>query len=263
MLTGLASTLTLAGALVAAWLGLGTTAAGDDLAALNQSSAGGLQRSDAERGSRGTPRELVTETPTPTPTATPETTVAPEIVVPDKGSGQTRIANGGGAEFGRGRHITYRVEVERELPFDPVDVARTVDQTLQDPRSWAANGLATFERVDDESADLRIIVATPDTTDHLCAPLDTGGEVSCRNGENVVLNAKRWAYGADAYGKDVVNYRRYLVNHEVGHFIGYDHVGCPAAGEPAPVMMQQTKGIGACRTNVWPLPSELAGPSGQ
>jgi hypothetical protein len=245
--------------MVAAWLGLGTTAAGDSLA-LDQSSAGGLQRNDAERGSRGTPREPAPETPTPTSTPTPDTTVAPEIVVPAKGSGKTRVANGGGAEFGHGRHIKYRVEVEREVPFDPVEVANIVDLTLQDPRSWAANGLATFERVDDDSADLRIIVATPATTDQLCAPLDTGGEVSCRNGENVVLNAKRWAYGADAYGKDLVNYRRYLVNHEVGHYIGYDHIGCPAAGEPAPVMMQQTKSVGACRTNAWPLPSELAGP---
>lgn len=253
----MASVLTLAGAMVAAWLGLGTTAAGDDVTALNQSDAGGLQRNDAERGSRGTPREPVTETPEPS-TTTPETTVAPEIVVPDKGSGQTRVANGGIAEFGHGRHIKYRVEVEREVPFDPVEVANMVDQTLQDPRSWASNGLATFERVDDDSADLRIIIATPKTTDALCAPLDTGGEVSCRNGNHVALNAKRWAYGTEAYGKDIINYRRYLVNHEVGHFLGYNHVGCPAAGEPAPVMMQQTKGIGACRTNAWPLASELA-----
>lgn len=249
--------MTLVGAMVAAWFGLGTTANGDDLTTMDQPSASDLQRDEAERGSRGSSREPVAGTPTPTPTPTPQTTVAPEIVVPHKGSGQTRIANGGGAEFGDGRHIKYRVEVEREVPFDPVEVARMVDQTLQDPKSWAANGLATFERVDDDSADMRIIVATPETTDKLCAPLETNGEVSCRNGANVVLNAKRWAFGAEAYGKDVINYRRYLVNHEVGHFLGYEHVDCPGEGEPAPVMMQQTKGIGACRTNPWPLQSEL------
>jgi hypothetical protein len=247
--------MTLAGAMIAAWLGLGTTAVGDDVTTMDQPSAGGMQRND-ERGSRGTPREPVTETPGPTPTPTPDTTVAPEIVVPDKGSGQTRVANGGGAEFGNGRHIKYRVEVERELPFDPVEVANIVDHTLQDPRSWASNGLATFERVDDDSADMHIIIATPDTTDQLCAPLETGGEVSCRNGANVVLNAKRWAYGADAYGKDLVNYRRYLVNHEVGHYLGFDHIGCSGAGEPAPVMMQQTKSVAPCRASPWPLPAE-------
>jgi hypothetical protein len=253
----MASSLTLAGAMVAAWFGLGTTAAGDALTSADQSSASDLQRSEADRGSRGSSREPDAGSPSPTATPTPDTSVAPEIVVPNKGSGKTRIANGGGAEFGNGRHIKYRVEVEREVPVDPVDVARMVDQTLQDPKSWAANGLATFERVDDDSADLRIIIATPETTDKLCYPLDTAGEVSCRNGDHVALNAKRWAFGADAYGKDVINYRRYLVNHEVGHYLGYDHVECPGDGEPAPVMMQQTKGIGACRTNPWPLSSEL------
>ena len=37
-----------------------------------------------------------------------------------------------------------------------------------------------------------------------------------------------------------------MVNHEVGHTFGHGHVGCPAGGEPAPVMMQQTEGVAPC-----------------
>lgn len=104
----------------------------------------------------------------------------------------------------------------------------------------------------DGAADLRIVVATPATSDALCAPLDTGGRLSCRNGANVVLNGWRWAYGAETYGDDLVGYRRYLVNHETGHALGYPHVGCPATGQRAPVMLQQTKGLDGCRPNPWP-----------
>ena len=75
--------------------------------------------------------------------------------------------------------------------------------------------------------------------------------MSCQNGDRVVLNAKRWQLGAEAYGRDLVNYRRYLVNHEFGHYIGYGHVDCPGRGRPAPVMMQQTKGLDGCRKNPW------------
>jgi hypothetical protein len=70
-----------------------------------------------------------------------------------------------------------------------------------------------------------------------------------------MLNAWRWAHGAEAYGKDVSAYRQYLVNHEVGHRLGHGHVGCPARGKRAPVMMQQTKSVGSCKANPWPLPT--------
>jgi hypothetical protein len=100
--------------------------------------------------------------------------------------------------------------------------------------------------------DLRIILATPALTDKLCLPLDTGGEVSCRVEDRVVLNAKRWMYAIPAYDGDVSLYRSYLVNHEVGHALGHGHSTCTVPGTPAPVMMQQTKGLGGCLPNAWP-----------
>ena len=45
------------------------------------------------------------------------------------------------------------------------------------------------------------------------------------------------------------------MNHETGHWLGHGHRGLCRAG-PAPVMMQQSKGTGACSFNPWPLPSE-------
>ncbi|CAN5484272.1 hypothetical protein BH09ACT12_BH09ACT12_23930 [soil metagenome] len=68
-----------------------------------------------------------------------------------------------------------------------------------------------------------------------------------------MLNAWRWLNGADAYEGNLNDYRRYLVNHEVGHALGKAHVGCPGSGLPAPVMMQQTKGLGECSANPWPV----------
>ena len=49
-----------------------------------------------------------------------------------------------------------------------------------------------------------------------------------------------------------------VVNHETGHFLGLDHASCSGPGRPAPVMMQQSKGLNGCHFNPWPTARELA-----
>lgn len=174
-------------------------------------------------------------------------------MIPESGSGQFTVATGLGPVVGTGPLTTYTVEVERDLPLSLRTVADTVEEILADARSWTATGRHALQRTDGPS-DLRVVVSTPTTTDLLCAPLGTGGRLSCRSGNLVVLNAWRWVNGATAFGKDLQTYRRYLVNHEFGHALGNSHEACPAEGQRAPVMMQQTKGVETCVPNPWPYP---------
>lgn len=175
------------------------------------------------------------------------------VEVPQAGDGTFAVAAGTSEPFGSGAQVRYSVEVETGVPLDAAEVASIVDGVLADPRSWSGSGQWTLQRVDADP-DVRILLTSPDTTDALCAPLRTNGEVSCRNGENVVLNALRWTQGARSWGDDVTGYRQYLVNHELGHFLGFGHVGCPGEGQPAPVMLQQTLGLQGCAPNAWPNP---------
>ena len=181
----------------------------------------------------------------------PRATTSSMPRVPDGGSQEFRIAAGASPRSGHaGELIRYRVEVEVEVPFDSDEFARDVDRTLGDRRSWTKTGLYSFQR--NETGPLRIVLATPKTTDRLCAPLETRGEVSCRNGNVVAVNALRWSRGARSYGKDIRSYRAYVINHEVGHSLGLPHVPCPAPAARAPVMLQQTLGLGGCEANPWP-----------
>lgn len=154
-----------------------------------------------------------------------------------------------------GRLRTYSLEVEPGTGVDARAFTAIGDRILSDPRSWTA-GDWRLQRVEPQNADIRVLLARPATVDRLCAQvgLRTGGIFSCWNDEFAALNLMRWNEGAAGFGGALEDYRGYLVNHELGHGLGYGHRGCPASGALAPVMMQQTKTTGACRPNAWPFP---------
>ena len=179
-------------------------------------------------------------------------------VVPE-GDGELVVVAGGSEPAGDGPLLRYVVEVEGGLGVQPVLFAEVVERTLADPRSWVAEG-RSVQRVDDPAeADVRVALASPTTTDRLCAPLRTNGIFSCEVGLRAVINQMRWLEGADSYVGDLTSYRQYVLNHEVGHALGHGHVqACDAQGR-SPVMAQQTKSLFGCGRNPWPYPD--AGPA--
>lgn len=195
----------------------------------------------AEIRHTGSPRQAERTVPVPDP-------------IPESGPGTFRAAPAAPKEPGDA--TTYRVEVEHGLPFAPAQVATFVEETLSDARGWSGTAGHRLVRVQG-GADLRIVLASPETADELCAPLDTEGRLSCRNGSNVVINAWRWRHGAERYDNALIDYRRYVVNHETGHALGYPHANCPEANAPAPVMLQQTLGLDGCHPNPWPNAADL------
>ncbi|MFJ6694160.1 MULTISPECIES: DUF3152 domain-containing protein [unclassified Streptomyces] len=212
------------------------------------------EKEEQETGGKGTDEKGQEEKPDPDS-------------IPSSGPGTFATASGGGDLVGgRGRTLTYVVQVEDGIGIPAQDVAAEVERILADERGWTADGKVGFRRVSGGASDFRVRLATAGTVDDICGQygLDTGGEVNCNVGQDVMVNLKRWLLATQYYADDVTSYRALIINHEVGHFLGHGHEGCPGAGRPAPVMMQQIKGLHGCRTNVWPYDAEgraITGPA--
>lgn len=151
-----------------------------------------------------------------------------------------------------GGERTFAVAVEHGTGLDVTEVAETVTSVLTDPRGWSAVDAVTFRQVGDQaSADVVVVLATPNTVDELCAGQDTQGAWSCTSGNRLVLNADRWRYLVPAF-TDAATYRAYLINHELGTWLGHPAESCPGSGQPAPVMQAQAVDLGGCVVNAWP-----------
>lgn len=144
------------------------------------------------------------------------------------------------------RTVRYTTVVDADVRYPPKQFAKEVAVYLADPDGWEAKGY-NFVEVD----------RNPEVMIHLSSPatlLQSGCKndgLSCAemNGRTMMLNAMRWTQGSSASKLPLEEYRQYLVSHEMGHILGHDHATCPGNGHPAPVMMQQTLGIGACSPN--------------
>ena len=169
----------------------------------------------------------------------------------DTADGDIQVMKGEGEVMGEGSLTTFAVEVEKGLPGDDEDFVEAVELILGDPRSWGEEGDRSLQRVDGDDADIRVLLAAPDTVDRMCAPLNTNGFVSCANGNRAIINQNRWVAGVEDFEDDLETYRIYVINHEVGHTLGHGHVDCPGEGEVAPVMQQQTLGLQGCEANGW------------
>ena len=199
--------------------------------------------------------------PTPTTPAPPPGLTEADVEagllsrdVPQSGNGVLVPVPGSMPAPGPGRVRTVRVEVEEGLPVDGARFADFALAVLNDPRGWGAGGTMSFARTDSADAEIHLVLATPDTSRRLCRPLETYGKLSCRTGDRAVLTHYRWVNATEEYAADPTGYRRYVVNHEVGHALGHGHQRCPGPGRPAPVMQQQTLGLDECATNSWPNP---------
>lgn len=155
------------------------------------------------------------------------------------------------------RHtVKYTISTRGSISTSVKTFRRQVDQTLNDPRGWASAGIR-FKRVG-SGGSMSVVLSQASLVPSFS--WGCSSQWSCRVGRYVIINQDRWKYATPAWnagqGTTRRGYRHMVVNHEVGHWLGWHHSSCGGKGQKAPIMMQQSKGRDGCVFNPWPKPNE-------
>jgi len=152
--------------------------------------------------------------------------------------------------------VTYEVSTKGFIHANVAEFRTQANQTLNDARGWSRLGVQ-FQEV--TSGGMFTLVLSEASQMTSFSP-GCGTEYSCRAGRYVIINQDRWLGATTPWnsaGGSLRDYRHMVVNHETGHWLGHGHEQCSGAGQPAPVMQQQSINLQGCKFNPWPKTSEL------
>lgn len=152
---------------------------------------------------------------------------------------------------------------------------KTVQETLSDSKSWAAQlGIAViFIDRNPSDYEYNVFKIFLKENDEICKKCSAPGvefeklKLNCAiTGAKIrecYINLYRWINGASESGLPLSEYRKYQINHEIGHLFGLDDYPQQDSklivnkNKTAPVMLQHTIGHGLMISNCWPLKSEI------
>lgn len=154
------------------------------------------------------------------------------------------------------KQYTFCVQAKNVSESELPGFAAKLLSVLNDPRGWSLDGQVSYSQATSGCNMVAWLSAANDMPSFgaICDSM-----WSCTVRPNVIINYDRWTGASDAWnaqGGSLDDYRSMVINHESGHWFGFNHRYCGGAGQPAPVMQQQSISLQGCTFNPWPTASE-------
>jgi Protein of unknown function (DUF3152) len=138
----------------------------------------------------------------------------------------------GGGKPSAPRLVTFWATVASDVHYPESGFLVEVNHYLHDPAGWMAKGYK-----------FQLQKSKPDVTFILSKDRpDLQGLSFAHPKKGIVeVNATNWKQGVSKTHLSLYAYRQYVISHEMGHMLGYEHSNPHPHGQPVPVMHQQSR----------------------
>jgi hypothetical protein len=150
---------------------------------------------------------------------------------------------------------TYCVAARGASDDQLAALARQSQAVLERPEGWALGGRIKLMAVPG-GCNFTLWLAEDKAMSEFSTACNR--QATCRSGNDVIMNLARWQAAPAEWKGTVEAYQTEMINHEVGHWLGFDHARCVADAPAAPVS-QVTLTVAGCSPQWHPVPAELQG----
>jgi hypothetical protein len=151
--------------------------------------------------------------------------------------------------------VTYGYCLAADPTGDEMALTQQASAVLADPAGWAMGGAVRFVAVK-SGCNFTINLVSPANMAKLDAKC--ADQTTCQSGSVAAISTATWTAAPAAWAGTLEAYRGELINHEVGHWLGFDHTSCLSQVK-APVSQEPAVTVAGCSPNWYAVPVELQG----
>jgi hypothetical protein len=151
---------------------------------------------------------------------------------------------------------SYSYCIEASSEQEAAAVGARAEAVFGDGAGWGMGGRLSWLRV---SAGCNVTVKLVKANDMSRVDENCKGQSTCQVGNTIALSVSAWGTAPATWQGGLDGYRGEMINHEIGHWLGFEHSSCKATPGTEPILQSPTVVIGGCSPRWYALPAETQG----